>query len=500
MSELTPKLPPELEQALAEYYSVPIPSAEFAARLEGQLRRKLEQTPGKQIIAERISFMKLFRTRPVVAILIVLFILLVLSGVVYALGRSLGYIPGYGVVDQNVPMRILAEPVSQTRDGITITIDEIILTPDKMFSTVTTENIPNNLMLPMSDTTTVTCEGNWVYQLPDGSQLKFERDGGNGSEEPFDNGDLTKLSYQGRGYAKLSVPININEITDITLHIPCVTSDIPVGSLPENWEFHLKFIPAPAGMLEEVALPVIEYTPSPLPTNVTETPQVNPITVTKVIDTGDSFILIGEFVPPPGWTLSDRCCDLRLFDGKGQEIVGEMPMDIDPGTPTVNTPFAFTWVRQFKKEGITLPVTVNVRDLHWKSISMPFEFDTGVNPQPGDEYPVNQPFEVDGRTFLLERIRVISPQMPSAEGGYAFLFTWIADNRRIGIGDISIEGYPPSINSGFSGGGWSGQEASVRDGINFSVEFASMPKGKLNVNFTFNMVDDEQVWTLDWQP
>ena len=466
----------------------------------GSLSRNTNLWPSISARLERKPLIMKLRTHPLAVILLVLFILLVLSGVVYALGRSLGYIPGFGVVDQNVPMRILAEPVSQTRDGITITIDEILLTSDKMFLTVTAENIPNNLMLPMSDTTTVTCEGNWVYQLPDGSQLKFEREGGNGSEEPFDNGDLTKLSYRGRGYAKLSVPININEITDITLHIPCVTSDILAGSLPENWEFHLKFIPAPEGMLEEIALPVIEYTPSPVPTNVTDMPQVNPITVTKVIDTGDSYILTGEFVPPPGSTLSDRCCDLRLFDGNGQEIVGEMPMDIDPGTPTVNTPFAFTWVRQFKKEGITLPVTVNVRDLHWKSISMPFEFDAGVNPQPGDEYQVNQPFEVDGRTVLLERVRVVSPQMPSAEGGYAFLFTWLADNRGIGIDDISIEGYPPSINSGFSGGGWSGQEPTGRDGVNFSVEFNPMPKGKLTADFTFNVAYDKQVWTLDWQP
>jgi len=37
---------------------------------------------------------------------------LLLSGVVYALGRSLGYIPGIGIVEQSVPIRVLAEPVT----------------------------------------------------------------------------------------------------------------------------------------------------------------------------------------------------------------------------------------------------------------------------------------------------------------------------------------------------------------------------------------------------
>ena len=43
---------------------------------------------------ERKSPMTTLRSRPFVAILIAIFILLTLSGVAYAIGRSLGYIPG----------------------------------------------------------------------------------------------------------------------------------------------------------------------------------------------------------------------------------------------------------------------------------------------------------------------------------------------------------------------------------------------------------------------
>ena len=56
--------------------------------------------------------MTLLRARPFAAILLALLILLVLSGVAYALSRSLGYIPGIGVVDQSAPLRALAEPAA----------------------------------------------------------------------------------------------------------------------------------------------------------------------------------------------------------------------------------------------------------------------------------------------------------------------------------------------------------------------------------------------------
>src|SRR3990172_11540144 len=82
-------------------------------------------------LAERKSAMKIIRTRPLTAVLIALLVLLILSGVAYALGRSLGYIPGLGLVSQDTPIRVLAAPVSQTRDGISITVKDAVLSSDK---------------------------------------------------------------------------------------------------------------------------------------------------------------------------------------------------------------------------------------------------------------------------------------------------------------------------------------------------------------------------------
>src|SRR5690349_8289977 len=54
------------------------------------------------------------------------FIVLLANGpaVVYALQNLFGYIPGLGTVASDGSLRMLAEPVSVTKDGVTVTIEK----------------------------------------------------------------------------------------------------------------------------------------------------------------------------------------------------------------------------------------------------------------------------------------------------------------------------------------------------------------------------------------
>ncbi|MDO9302843.1 MAG: DUF4179 domain-containing protein, partial [Anaerolineales bacterium] len=79
---------------------------------------------------QRSSFMQTLRARPVMAVVIVLLALSLLTGVVYAIGRLTGYIPGIGFVQTN-SLRVLAEPVSQTREEITVTIEQVVANSEK---------------------------------------------------------------------------------------------------------------------------------------------------------------------------------------------------------------------------------------------------------------------------------------------------------------------------------------------------------------------------------
>ena len=93
---------------------------------------------------ERKTLMQTLRARPALMILLVLLALGLLTGAAYAIGRSLGYIPGVGLVEQGASIRVLAEPVSLTRDGITLTVEKAFLTADKTTLTYSVDGIPQS--------------------------------------------------------------------------------------------------------------------------------------------------------------------------------------------------------------------------------------------------------------------------------------------------------------------------------------------------------------------
>ena len=73
-------------------------------------------------------------------ILLVLLGLFVVTGVVYAIGRITGYLPGIGFV-QNNSLRVLANPSVQTRDGITVTIEQVIVDTERTVIVYKTEGL-----------------------------------------------------------------------------------------------------------------------------------------------------------------------------------------------------------------------------------------------------------------------------------------------------------------------------------------------------------------------
>ena len=466
MNELTPKLPQDLEETLAKYYSAPAPSAEFASRLELQLRRKIQQN--KKNFFERNTFMQTLRTRPLMAALIALLILLMLSGVTYAIGRSLGYIPGMGIVDQSLPLRVLAEPVSQTQDGITITVKDAVISSDKTIITYIIENIPPDKLSPVTD---VPCPDWPQLRLPDGTFYKLS--GGEGNVHEM------RLIY---------APLPAED-QNATLLIPCIQGAEPgVLPLPENWELALRFIPAPPDM---TVFPVIELAPSPVvETSATEK---NPLTITKIIDTGDNYILTGEFqVPPPSGQIDSGVYGLRITDGNGQDIPFEgFPQDI--GMPTRTSLNAEVWSVKFGK-GFVPPIHITytkqyiLADTSQETVE--FEFDAGENPQAVRTWQIDKEFTLAGHTFTLTSIVAL----PS--NSYEFNFT-STDNSIYSV-DVVIEGYPPDV----MGGGMDASAIGTTGSWGVPVgPYRELPRGKLKVILSqLWYIGEIKDWTLSWEP
>lgn len=399
--------------------------------------------------------MQTLRGRPVLAILIAVLALLLLTGVAYAIGRSLGYIPGVGIVEQGSPIRVLAEPVSTTRDGITLKITSAVLTSDQTVIEFKVENVPWEAL--SHDESVSGCSGTAELHLSDGTALHIMA--GNGSPEK------TRFVY---------APIPA-AITEATFVLPCLIDTLPEKA-PENWELPLRFIPAPPDM---TVVPVIEIEPAA----TKESPEtVAPVQITQALQVGDEYVVVGKVpyryngvTPPNGWI---ELTGLRLTDANGQEVYVQVP--------TVEGLHDFDWGVQFKAATVQFPVTFAfdwVRIVAIPDSRAEFEFDAGENPQPGQEWTFNQPIQIGGRTITLETVRV-------GPDGYKFKFT--CDPEVTGL-SLDISGYTP-VGAG-GGGAYSLGQFSV------SQAYPELPKGKLHVALSRLMVANApQTWTMQWSP
>ncbi|MCC6499513.1 MAG: PD40 domain-containing protein [Anaerolineales bacterium] len=417
---------------------------------------------------ERKSLMTTLRARPLMAILIALFTLLVLSGVAYAVGRSLGYLPGSGLIEQGAPIRVLREPVSVTRDGITLTVNRAFLTSDGTDIYYFVSGVPHSAY-PESEAVIGDCIGEAsepYLLLPDGTKVN-----------------------EGR-FQDTSIPADVNAAVFV---MPCIFNTLP-GMVPENWELPLQFVPAPP---ELTVIPVTEMIPSPQATDVLE----NPLTLTKVLDIGDNLVLIGEFRSDAlGAVSQDNVLadgswwwekNIRVVDAGGQEIPSTSnPVDIEWPAPT--QPNAQVWVYQIRKN-FTPPLTIRYEVEHvipaGAEEQAEFEFDAGPNPQEGDVWALDKDFMLGGFNIRLDSIDLNG-------GGYNFNFK--ADPGA-SANEISVEiaGHPP-----YCGGGGGGEE--------FPVEFTRSvcyggavpnPNGKLQVILRFQALRREaKNFQLQWSP
>jgi hypothetical protein len=268
------------------------------------------------------------------------------------------------------------------------------------------------------------------------------------------------------------------------------------GVLPENWELPLHFVPAPPDM---TVMPVVEITPSPAPTSGTEAAVQNPLTITKVIDVGDSYILIGEFQPSApsragNWSYGENWLSLgsivKLSDANNQEVLYDLPQDVD--LPSPSSPTAEVWAIKFSK-GFAPPLHIAYSNQY--SLAAPsqetveVEFDAGPNPKEGQTWQLNKEIQLSGHTFTLVSVT-------ASQQGYSFDF--VSSDKTIRSVGVDIVGYPSKGGGG--GGGGSDQSNTWSLGVNYD-NYAELPKGNLKVILSNLWLDGEaKDWTLDWQP
>ncbi len=462
-------LPNSIEDKLHAATRMPQPRPEFLAELRNQLMEEpryptaIPQTP-------RMMF-----RRPVWVIAI---IILFLTAALFAIGpqrvlaafrQLFGYIPGVGIVNQSAPIRVLAEPVSITRDGITITVTSATLTGDRTHIDYRIFGIPASAYPGREDVT--GCMQQAYLRLVDGTQLA-----------------QMDIDF-------LPVPASINEAV---LVIPCISNTLP-GKVPVNWELPLHFIPAPPDF---TVVPVIESLPSQTPSVGANTPtsEINPLTITKVLDIGDKFVLMGEFshsaalgtsLPASSWWAIQQ---VSIIGADGREVPQSYSNDFQQPTPSQAD--SETWLYQLDKNFVP-PVTITYTGEIISPIGTveqaEFEFDTGPNPQDGSVWTVNKDFRLGGYN-----IRLVS--IESSSRGYSFHFKADAGASANAI-SVDIVGYTPNCGGGGGGGDQFPVEFNLDvcyAGINGSPEF---PHGQLKGVLNFQTLTRQiKTFQVQWSP
>jgi hypothetical protein len=361
-----------------------------------------------------------------------------------AIGRLFGYIPGVGIVDDDQEFRVLAEPVSITRDGITVSVNQAILTDSRTQIDYGISGVP--LSAYPRDESVSGCIEPAFLRLPDGTRLE--------SEAP--------------------VPVEEDEAIFV---LPCLFNTLP-GTVPVDWELPLRFIAPPPEM---TVLPVIDV--------ITPTPnQAVSVAVEKVIETDSGYILIGAVRSSLGKNQSISVTGMPVLrDANGSKVTYSFPEDINEyevlELDNGDQPFSF----QMKAAGVVFPLTIEIPGKILtpsdSDATAEFTFDAGSNPQPGQEWKLNQKIELSGHTFTLASITADS------RNGYGFNFETSGD---IASFNVKIDGYT------VIGGGGGGDNQGL---INQSLAFEELPKGNLKIIFSdLILASETQFWQGKWSP
>lgn len=396
----------------------------------------------------------------VVLILLVLAVILAsVPGAATAMKRLFGYIPEVGIVEQGAPLRVLAEPVSATRDGITVSVNRAYLIAEKTMLDIGVSGVPLSAY-PQGEAVSGCIEQEYL-RLPDGTQQ--------GLDAP--------------------IPADVNEATFV---MPCIFNTLP-GSAPTGWELALRFVPAPPDL---TVMPVIELT-STLPAAATLPPaavvakesstpavaQGPSVTIDKVIQTGDGYILIGALHPQIPAGSSAQVTGVPLIrDANGKKVAYSIPQDIQQ-----DLGLDMTFAYQITAAGLAFPLTIEFPGVVISpadpQATAEFTFDAGPDPQPGQVWTLNQDIQIAGHTLKLVSVTADS------RNGYSFEFRSGKDIYSVGV---QIEGYTPV------GGGGGGPLQGL---FQTSVSYAELPKGKLKVILSnLTVAGEPQSWQGHWQP
>ncbi len=458
----------DIESKVFDSYQVETPDSSFANTLrhhivEASAHTRTRSTP-RFSLAGRLAL----AIGSCVLALAILFIANPKSNLVLGMRQLFSFIPGVGIVEEGAPLRQLTEPVAETRAGITVTVDQMILSPDLTPFQFQVSGIPETAY---PQNAAEACPEPPYLLLPDGSRLDYA---GFNAISAYANAP----SYS-KQFTLAAVP---PEVDNATLVMPCVLG-LKTGAAPEGWEFPLSFVPVSA---EFVSSPVEEVESQPA--TVAETALAKPqgpfdgvftLSLDQKISQEDGDIYFGKISWQDNSGFSTAMMEsFDLTDAEGNRVMTDFA-STDPSWNPFEAhsynPVAFKIPATTTSGPLTLTVTRIMANLHVDGVS--FSFDAGPNPQIGQQWVLDKDITAGGYQLHLISVTRIS-------NGYEFAFE---NPEEVGCVDLSINDT---------------QYAQGRCGSNYTrYEYAGdVPTGELTVKINNLDLHLDGTWEYTWMP
>ena len=421
----------------------------------------------------------------VVALLVIAVVLMNVPAVRAAIQSWFGYVPGIGLVSEG-QIRVLAEPVSITRDGITLNIEHVLVDTNRTTVVYSVEGLTGEMLDSNPNWNTSGCYKDAMLRMSAGVLSSTDQIG-----TSWLTGYEHKTTYP-------AIPSAINEVT---LVLPCIRSAIP-GKAPEDWELAFRLVPAPPGM---TAFPVIEIS---TPVEVTNTVAPQAVTDAKISIEGVSLALDRAVQMDDGYLLYatlhwestglssvDRndTSTMHLVDANGQEIAFTYDLDALSTLPWQpgQTSFAIRTAPIETAGPITL-VLDSIVVTAAVPVDTSFTFDPGPDPIPGQVWELNKDFNV-GYGHSLRVLRAIYPKPPMEnlplQPGFSFEI-----ESPTGVTQAMLFDKDHPLAGGGGGGSFTGLFSA---GFSYAAGF---PEGPITVNIESIGFNVPGHWEVSWTP
>lgn len=424
---------------------------------------------------ERKSIMKIIRTRPLVAIMLAIFFLLIASGIVYAIGRSLGFSPATGIVETS-SLRMLAEPVILERDGFRVTVNEAAV--DSAHTTIRYQvewlNPP-----PTSGDYDSNCQGTPTLMSSDGAVIGEGVAAANG-KGALENGYWYRMEFP-------ALPAGQNDVKFI---IPCLLPLIP-GSLPQDWEFDLRFTPwdgTPLAPVYEVPTATVASTTEvKQPTQAIKNYEIS-FALEQVIELDNGYVFEGSanWTDPNIQSYSVSPYSAHLTDATGRVIPLEW-------APPQSTPAAATqtrWAFQSTEKPSAFPLTLIVDGYTFTlNTQTAFQLDLGSNPQAGQTWTLNLDIPVENHILRIDSATWVND--PNAK---MLEFNLSSDEGVFGAGLYDLQN---TLGQGGGGGAGEPPPGPFVATIYYENDF---PSGVIQISIVSLEIVVRETWQAIWQP